>query len=275
MNGRVTITRSAGIAEVRLSRADKLNAIDGPMFDALEQAAHSLATMPDLRAIVISGEGRAFCAGLDLQNFSTMAGNHALPWRDLAERTHGEANQAQHVVLAWREIPVPVIAAIHGLAFGGGFQLALGADIRIAAPDTRLSIMEIKWGLIPDMGGIALMRRLARADVIRELTFSGREFSGTEAQAFGLVTRLAPQPREAAISLAEQIAVQSPDAIRAAKRLLRLSDHAGEAEVLLAESIEQQHLIGSANQTEAIHANLEGRAPRFVDNIEDSHGMMK
>jgi len=162
-------------------------------------------------------------------------------------------------------VPVPVIAAVHGVAFGGGLQVALGADVRIVAPDTKMSVMEIKWGLVPDMAGLVLMRELARADVVRELTYTGRIFSGEEALRIGFATRLAADPLAEALQMAHEIAMKSPHAIRAGKRLLNASTHLDDAALLLAESVEQKALIGSANQAEAVRANMEKRAPRFED----------
>jgi enoyl-CoA hydratase/carnithine racemase len=167
--------------------------------------------------------------------------------------------------MVWREVPVPVIAAVHGVAFGGGLQVALGADLRLVAPGTKMSVMEIKWGLVPDMGGMVLMRELARNDVVRELTFTGRIFSGEEAVAIGFATRLATNPLAEALEMAREIAQKSPDAIRAGKRLLNAAMGHSAADLLLAESVEQKALIGSANQTEAVRANIEKRAPRFSD----------
>jgi len=159
---------------------------------------------------------------------------------------------------------VPVIAAVHGVAFGGGFQLALGADMRFVAPDTRMSIMEIKWGLVPDMAGTPILASLVRDDILRDLTYTGRIFSAQEALEFGLATRVCDDPRAAAFEVAREIAGKSPDAVRAAKRLLnRLSVDPGPA--LMAESVEQQKLIGSSNQLEAVRANIEKRAPKFAE----------
>jgi enoyl-CoA hydratase/carnithine racemase len=165
----------------------------------------------------------------------------------------------------WRDVPVPVIAAVHGVAFGGGLQVALGADIRIVAPDTRLSVMEIKWGLVPDMAGMVLMRELARDDVVRELTYTGRIFSGEEALRIGFATRVSADPLAEALQMAHDIAQKSPDAVRAGKRLLNGSASMSAAELLLAKSVEQKALIGSANQAEAVKANMERRAPLFAD----------
>jgi enoyl-CoA hydratase/carnithine racemase len=185
--------------------------------------------------------------------------------KDIIARTHGNANGAQQAVLVWRQIPVPVIAAVHGVAFGGGFQVALGADIRFVTPDVRMSVMEIKWGLVPDMAGILLMRDLARADVIRELTFSGRQFTGEEAVQMGFATRVEADPYAAAMAYARSIAEKNPHAIRAGKRLLTLAAEGDEAAILMAESVEQKALMGTPNQKEAVLANLEKRAPVFKD----------
>ncbi|MEA2873239.1 MAG: hypothetical protein QOH67_3215 [Hyphomicrobiales bacterium] len=160
---------------------------------------------------------------------------------------------------------MPVVAAVHGVAFGGGFQIMLGADMRYVAPDTQLSIMEIKWGLVPDMAGTQLMRSLARDDVVRELTYTGRVFTGTDALQYGFATRLSDDARRDALETAREIAAKSPDAIRAAKRLLNAAPFAGAADGLIAESVEQQALIGSPNQLEAVQANIGRRAARFAD----------
>jgi enoyl-CoA hydratase/carnithine racemase len=266
MNDRVSTSVSGGIADVRLIRADKMNALDPPMFEAVTATLATLAHMEGLRAVVLSGEGRAFCAGLDMESFRRMSGDGSagVNARRLAERTHGIANRFQHIVWGWRDLPVPVIAAIHGVAYGGGFQLALGADMRFLTPDARMSIMEIKWGLVPDMAGTPILATLVRDDILRELTYTGRIFSAQEALSYGLATRVCDDPRAAAFEVAREIANKSPDAIRAAKRILnKLSVDPGPA--LLAESVEQQKLIGGANQTEAVRANIDKRAPRFAE----------
>ncbi len=263
---RVKIDVSAGVAEVTLNRPDKLNALDPAMFEAIIAAGEKLSHMPGLRAIVLSGAGKGFCAGLDMGTFAAIAAGGGAPTpADLAKRPHGIANDFQQAAYVWRALSVPVIVAIHGVALGGGFQIALGADIRYVAPDARLSIMEIKWGLVPDMAGVALMRELARSDVIRELSLTGRVFSGAEALAYGFATSLHADPLAAARATAEEIAARSPDAVRALKRLLNMASDAVTATILLAESAEQAALIGSPNQTEAVRAGVEGRAGRFAD----------
>src|SRR5215475_3049068 len=269
MEQRVSITITDGVADVRLVRADKMNALDAAMFDALVAAIDRLSREKEVRAVVLSGEGRAFCAGLDMGRFAAMkdGGGHGIPGaesRDLTKRTHGIANAPQQAVWGWRQLPMPVIAAVTGVAFGGGFQLALGADMRFLSADARMSIMEIKWGLVPDMAGTPILATLVRDDILRELTYTGRIFSAQEAMTYGLATRICDDPRAAALEVAREIAGKSPDAIRAAKRMLnKLSVDPGPA--LLAESVEQQKLLGSPNQLEAVRANIEKRAPRFAD----------
>ncbi|WP_018315643.1 crotonase/enoyl-CoA hydratase family protein [Bradyrhizobium sp. WSM2793] len=269
MEERVSISISEGVADVRLVRADKMNALDQAMFEALVAATDRLSKDKSVRAVVLSGEGRAFCAGLDMGRFAAMKekGGNGIPGgenRDLTKRTHGQANFPQQAVWGWRQLPVPVIAAVHGVAFGGGFQLSLGADVRFLSADARMSIMEIKWGLVPDMAGTPILASLVRDDILRDLTYTGRIFSAQEAMTYGLATRICDDPRAAALEVAREIAGKSPDAIRAAKRLLNnLSVDPGPA--LLAESVEQQKLIGSANQTEAVRSNLEKRAAKYAD----------
>lgn len=263
MNDRVTVSMLDGVANVRLVRADKMNALDAAMFEALVDTADRLKSQKGLRAVVLSGEGKAFCAGLDMGRFAAM-GEGKSDLRDLAARTHGQTNHSQQAVWGWRQLPVPVIAAVHGVAFGGGFQLALGADMRFLAPDARMSIMEVKWGLVPDMAGTPILSRLVRDDILRDLAFTGRIFSAQEAMSYGLATRICDDPRAVALEAACEIANKSPDAIRAIKRMLNnLSVDPGPA--LLAESVEQMKVLGSPNQREAVRANIEKRAPKFVD----------
>ena len=260
MNDRVSIALAAGVADVRLTRSDKMNALDPAMFEAIIAAITRLSVMPGLRAVVLSGEGRGFCAGLDMARMADAGAGI-----DLMARTHGDANDFQQVAWGWRTLPVPVIAAVHGVAFGGGLQIASGADIRIAHPDTRLSILETKWGLVPDMAGIALWRTLVRDDVLRELTYTHREFTGVEAQALGFVTRLAEDPHTAAMALAHEIAGKSPEAVRGAKRLYNMAADQDGAAILLAESAEQKAVLRTPNQIEAVMAGMQKRAPVFQD----------
>lgn len=263
MNDRVSINMlEGGIADVRLNRPDKLNALDPAMFDAICGAIGTLENTKGLRAVVLSGDGRAFCAGLDL---ASMASGGASAGIDLMDRTYGDANIFQQVAWGWRKLPVPVIAAAHGVAFGGGFQILSGADIRIIHPETRCSIMEMKWGLVPDMAGFALWRGNVRDDVLRELIYTNREFSGTDAQAMGFATHVSAGPLNDALALAQEIAGKNPDAVRGAKRLCDLMPSASDAELLLAESREQKAVIRTPNQLEAVMAGMQKRAANFRD----------
>jgi enoyl-CoA hydratase/carnithine racemase len=263
MSDRVQVTIKDGVADVRLSRPEKLNALDPAMFAGLVDTGRGLAADPSLRAVVLSGEGRGFCAGLDFASFMTLGDDGG---RLLARREDGSAvNHAQRAAWVWSELPVPVIAAVHGVAYGGGLQIALAADIRLLAPDARLSVMEIRWGLIPDMTGTQTLRHLVRLDVAKELTFTGRVVSGREAVALGLGTRVEENPREAALSMARDIATRSPNAIRAAKRLLNANVFGSRDDGFRLEEQIQRELFGSPNQLEAVQANFEKRAARFSD----------
>lgn len=260
MSDRVTVALEGGVADVRLSRPDKLNACDTAMFEALVHAADSLAKEKGLRSVVLSGEGRGFCAGLDVSSFGGGGG------RDLFERRGASpANFVQRSAWAWRELPVPVIAAVHGVCFGAGIQLALAADIRFVAPDARLSVMEIKWGLIPDVTGSRTLIRVVGSDVAKELAYTARQVSGAEAVELGLATHLSDAPREAALELAREIAGRSPSAVRAAKRLFDAAPLLGDEAGLRLEEGLQRSLLGKPNQVEAVRANLEKRDPEFQD----------
>ena len=263
MSDRVTIAiDDEGIADVRLNRPDKLNACDLEMIEALGVAGDELANNRSLRAVVLSGEGKAFCAGLDVALFSGVEKSVD----ELLERdTESPANFVQRAAWVWAALPVPVIAAVHGVAFGAGFQVALAADIRCVAPDAKLSAMEIKWGLIPDMTGSDSLLRLVGLDVAKELVFTGRIVSGTEARELGLATHVSETPRDEAFELAREIARRSPEAVRAAKQLLGESDGLAVRERFELEARLQRTLIGGPNQIEAVRANLERRAPRFED----------
>ncbi|QYX57395.1 crotonase/enoyl-CoA hydratase family protein [Roseovarius sp. SCSIO 43702] len=259
---RVTTEITDHIAHVRLSRPEKRNAVDPDMAHAIVEAGQALLAADDIRAVVLSGEGASFCAGLDVMSFGALAAGD--PESLVMPRTHGDANLFQEVALVWTRLPVPVIASLHGAVFGAGFQLALGADIRIAAPDTELAIMEMKWGLVPDMGGMALVPRLARDDVIRRLTYTAARIPADQAERWGLVTEIAADPLAASRALATEIAGRSPSAIRAAKRLITEAQSGlSTAEILLAESRAQTDLIGQPDQLEVIAANMAGRAPDF------------
>ncbi|RDE07117.1 crotonase/enoyl-CoA hydratase family protein [Sphingomonas aracearum] len=257
---RVSISVADQIADVRLTRADKMNAIDPAMFEAIGAAIDDLAGRTDVRCVVLSGEGRGFCAGLDMASMA--AGGSGLSANG---RNADGAILPQHVTWGWHQLPMPVIAAVHGVAFGGGFQIMSGADIRIVAPDTRFAIRETHWGLVPDMAGFPLWRGLVRDDVLRELVYTAREFGADEALAHGFVTRIADDPHAAAMDLARTIAGRSPHAIRGAKRLLNMAHDADPRAMLEAETAEQVKVIGQPNMMEQVAANMAKRPPVFVD----------
>lgn len=252
-----------GVADVRLNRADKMNALSIPMFEAVTAAAETVAKDTRIRAVVLSGEGKAFCAGLDLSNFTNP---QAFGGDAFGNGRGGHwPNFYQRPGYAWKDVPVPVIAALHGPVFGGGFQIALGADIRIAHPDVQMSLMEIKWGLIPDMSGTQTLRDLVRMDVAKELAFTGRVVRGAEAEKLGLVTRLDENPRDAALALAREIATKNPEAIVYNKLVFESTWHGSDARGLEMEEKLQAKLLMSHNQIEAVMAGMQKRAANFND----------
>ncbi|MEM1075604.1 MAG: crotonase/enoyl-CoA hydratase family protein [Pseudomonadota bacterium] len=260
---RVNVTEEKHVVRVSLTRPDKKNAMDDDMIEALIAAGQEAASSQTARVVVLSGEGDAFCAGIDISGLTKMVGQDmdAL----VMPRSHGDGttNRWQEVAMVWHRLEIPVIAALHGVVFGAGMQLALGADIRIAAPGTRLAVMEMKWGLIPDMGGLVLLPRLVRDDVMKRLIYTAQPVTAEQGAAWGLVTEVAENPLEAALALAEQIANRGPNAMRAAKRLCHLAHVAETEEILLAESREQVALLGQAEQMEVIAAEFGKREPVF------------
>ncbi len=265
MNDRVTITIENYIADVRLNRAEKMNALDPAMFQGIIAAGEELLATKGIRAVVLSGEGRSFCAGLDMASMGAAGGNASgSSSSGLIERTQGNANDFQHVAMLWRKLPMPVIAAVHGVCFGGGLQIASGADIRVVTPDARLAVMEMRWGLIPDMGGYALWRGAVRDDVLRELTYTNREFSGAEALAFGFATINDVNPHAKAMAIATEIAGKNPGAIREAKALFNEYADMDEDAILMAESVRQDRVIRTPDQIEAVMAQMQKRAPVFT-----------
>ena len=262
-NERLTIELGDdGVAQVKLIRADKMNALDPEMFSRIIEAGNVLQRMKGLRAVVLSGEGKAFCAGLDTSSFARQPSPDE---PELTERTYGNSNKFQQVAMQWRKLPVPVIAAVHGVCFGGGLQIASGADIRIVHPETRMAIMELKWGLVPDMGGYALWRGLVRDDVLRELVYTNREFTGEEAQGLGLATYVDQDPLARATAIAGDIANRNPHAIRAAKRLQAGMLERDTDAILLEESIEQHAIMRTKNQVEAVMAGMQKRKANYED----------
>ncbi|MCU1392504.1 MAG: putative enoyl-CoA hydratase [Ilumatobacteraceae bacterium] len=266
---RVTISITDGIADVRLNRPDKRNALDNEMFRAIAAAGDQLKADPTVRVVVLSGNGASFCAGLDFSSMQMLADGNA-PTDAPAGDEGPAAMQAgrithlgQQVAWTWQEVPVPVIAAVHGHALGGGIQIALGADIRIVHPDTKLSVREVHWGLIPDMTGTKVLSTLVRPDVAKELTFTARIFSGTEAFELGLATRLSATPFDDAMAMAQEIAGRSPSAVRGVKELFNRIVNEGAAEQFAEERRVIGSLIGRPDQVEAVTANFENRPPTF------------
>lgn len=273
MSERVTIKVENHIADVRFNRPEKMNALDGDQIDAIVEAGETLAAMEGIRAIVLSGEGKAFCAGLDMANFAASAaaasedeGGDKSPLKHtLAERTFGNANKFQHIVLLWRKLKAPVIAAVHGPCIGGGLQFASAADIRVVAPDAKMSIMEMRWGLIPDMGSYTTWRSFVRDDILRELTYTNRIFTGEEGKELGFVTHVSDNPHVKAMEIATEIASKHPQAIQIAKDLINKLPDLNEDEILMAESEGQDKVSRTPNQVEAVYAFMQKRAANFVD----------
>ena len=250
------------IAWVYLNRPEKLNGLDLDMFHGLVAAAKKIRKDRSVRAVILAAKGESFSAGLD---FKAVSKNPSMIPKLFLKFPWTKMNLAQRIAHIWRDLPVPVICAIHGNCFGGGMQIALAADYRIATPDANLCIMEMKWGLVPDMGGYALWRGLVRDDVLRELTYTNRIFNGTEAQEMGFATHVSDNPLDDAMALAKQIALKNPDAIKASKRIFNSMQDATDAELLMAESVEQDKIIRTPNQMEAVFAEMQKRKPAFTD----------
>lgn len=264
MTDRLLVDINDHVAIVRLNRPDKNNAIDLEMFEAFIDIGGQLAGDKTLRAVVLTGAGGHFCAGIDIVVFQG-AGINAAGAGRMQAREASPANFFQSAAYVWREIPVPVIAAMRGVAFGGGLQIALGADIRYATADTQLSVMEINWGIIPDMAISLTAHHVIPVDRLKELAYTGRVITGSEALAQGLLTAVKEDPLEAAIGLAREIAQRSPEAIRAIKKLFDESWHAGAAASLQLEAQLQTSVMGTPNQIEAVTAKLQKREPEFGD----------
>ena len=263
MSRRLQISIRNHVAEVLLNRPGKHNAVDMRMFDDLAAAGDRLSAEQSVRAVVLSGTGENFCAGIDVSVFSDPG--DAIDPASMAPQEGSDANRFQRAAFAWREIPVPVICAIRGVAYGAGAQIALAADVRYAAPDAKLSIMEIRWGLIPDLAITVTASNLLREDRLRELAYTGRVVTGAEAMQLGLVTAVHDDPLQAARDTARLIAGRSPDAIRAMKRMFNERRDLDTAQSLVLEARLQARIIGQPNQLEAVRANSEGREPDFGD----------
>lgn len=271
INNRIKLDVSEHIARVTLARPEKMNSLDPDMFAAIPMVGEHLRNDPSVRVVILAAEGDHFCSGLDkasiagLMDPSGSAGGEALAVANLAARTHGIANAPQYAAWMWRELPMPVLGAIKGITFGGGLQIALGCDLRYASADSQFSIMEMKWGIVPDMSSSQIMRHLIADDVIRELTYTARIFSAEDALRWGFVTAIVDDPVAHAYSVAQEIAAKNPQAVRAAKQILARAPYQTQAEGLLFESEQQNQLLGTDNQKEAVMAQLEKRAPNYQD----------
>lgn len=263
MSNSVIVTRDGPVAEVILNRPERHNAVDLSVFEGLAQAGEDLKRAEGLRAVILRGAGPNFCSGIDTSLFTANPDPKALIGKILEVPEGESANMFQKPCTVWQELEVPVIAALTGVTYGAGLQIALGADIRLAAPDTRLSVMEITWGLIPDMGIMTTLPRLLRADQVKELIFTGRIVEAAEAAALGLVTRLCDDPLAEARAMAQAIAGKNPDAIRRDKRLIDEAWHMDRTAALRLEAELQAEVIGQPNQLEAVFARLQKRAPQF------------
>jgi len=261
INNRVSIDIENHIAIVTLNRPEKMNALDDQMLNAIIEAGQTVEKNADVRVVILRGAGKAFCAGIDLSNFKS---DTAINAQALENRTHGIANMWQYSAYVWREISIPVIAAVHGVAFGGGLQIMLGSDIKYITADTKLSVMEMKWGLIPDMAGTQLMLHSVRDDIIRELTYTNRVFLGAEAVEYGFASHISADPFADAMKLAEEIARKSPSAIVKAKKVLNAAPYVDSvADGLLLESIEQDAINRKKNQMEAVFSSMQKRPGQF------------
>jgi enoyl-CoA hydratase/carnithine racemase len=268
MSERVEILIENNVALVRMNRPEKHNALDQESFAALTRAGERLAATPSVRAVILAGAGESFCAGIDRSIFENVGGG--LNDELLRPRGDKAANFFQSAAMVWRALPVPVIAAVHGVAYGAGLQIALAADIRIGSPAARFSIMEVRWGIIPDMGITTTLRHVMPLDRIKLLAFTGKVIDGTEALKLGLVTETCDDPLAAARFLADEISQRSPDAVRAIKALLDTSLDGPADQALRREAELQLSLFGSANHREAVMANLQKREPRFADPLDES-----
>lgn len=263
LHGRLTLSVENHIATVCFNRPEKMNALDMPMFAALLEAQQRIADDANVRVVVLTAAGEHFCAGLDVQGVMTDPSAIETLLSSGAPEQAWLGNYVQQVVVGWQQLKVPVIAVLQGYVFGGGFQLALGADFRITHPESQLSVMEIRWGIIPDMGITMVGCAVAALDQLKLLAMTGQRINGREAQERGLSTVLSDEPLNTALALARSIAVNNPDAVKAVKCLFNQYDGDNKASLAREEAL-QRTLLFSANQLEAVQANLQKRPPVFV-----------
>lgn len=258
---RIELEIDQHVAVVRFNRPEKMNALDMVTFSAILEAQETISADPDIRAVVLSARGEHFCAGLDVQ--AVMSDPSAI--ETLLSKSPDKSwagNYVQQAAIGWQQLEVPVVAALNGYVFGGGLQIAAGADFRIAHPQSQWSIMEIRWGIIPDMGISVTAAGTCNPDQLKLMAMTGQRISGEEAYNSGLVTQLASHPESAAIEIARTIASNNPDAVKAVKTLFN-TDHATAEDSLQQEENLQKTLLFSANQLEAVQANIQKRTPEF------------
>lgn len=263
-DGPVTTRIDADVAYVTLNRPDKLNGITLDLLRALIDAAGELAERTDLRAVVLSGAGRSFCAGLDIAAVLPDQDGIAAAFTPLTDRSAGgETNTFQEACWVWRRLDVPVIAVVRGHCLGGGLQIALGADIRFTTADAQWSVLESKWGLIPDMSGVQSLSEQIGKDQAKLLTMTGRMLSGTQAAEIGLATLATEDPDRAAADLIEELRTRSPDAVAATKRVFEETWHEAPSTTFAAERRLQAQLLRAANTAAAQQAGMQRTTPTY------------
>jgi enoyl-CoA hydratase/carnithine racemase len=250
---RVTLSIENDVAVVSLNRAEKRNALDMAMFESIDKISRQLRKNRKIRAIIVRGEGVDFCSGLDIKS---MMSKKSSTFSLLAKWLPGQSNLAQRVSSNWRKIPVPVIMAIQGRCWGGGLQIALGADFRLATPNASFSIMEGKWGLIPDMGGNMALREIVSKDIAMKLAMSAEIISAQTALEYGLITGISDEPLQDAMQLARQLADRSPDAVAAVKKLYHRNWFKSDRRMLAKESLYQVRMFLGKNQNRAVKRQL-------------------
>lgn len=248
------------VAHVRLNRPEKLNAVDLPLLDGLLASASEIAGRRDVRVVLLSGEGKSFCSGLDFPSVNRTPRKVVAHF--IANPLRG-TNRFQQALWAWRRLPVPVIAVTRGHVFGAGVQLALAADFRFTTPEAKWSILEAKWGLVPDMSGTVPLVEQIPLDLAKRLTMTGEVFSGEQAAAWGLATGSDVDPDKLARELADQLIERSPDSVSASKTLLNEAARRGLRAQLRLERRLQLAMFRSPNTEIARSAGTKGETPVF------------
>ncbi|KHL11082.1 enoyl-CoA hydratase/carnithine racemase [Mumia flava] len=257
---RVLLDIDGPIASVRLNRPDKLNGVDLALLHELIAVSRTIRADRSVRAVLLSGEGRSFSAGLD---FGSVMSDRTRMWRGFVPNPLSGQNLFQHACWTWRELPVPVVAVVRGHCYGAGLQLALAADFRFTTPDAKWSVLEAKWGLVPDMSGTASLRELVGGDVARRLAMTGEVIDGTTAHGYGLATGVADDPAVPARDLVDAILTRSPDSVAATKSLLNRTRHARVRTAFAIERRLQLAMFRAKNTAAAQKAGAKGETPAF------------